>query len=114
MRWRIQTGPEQLGDNLWEFTIVSGHHSRQIRAHVGLEVAELRADTQESLAVDLVKSHLNDHVPPDEVSLSPGWDFEQQKAVAGEMGFTHVRGLRMRWADLARRLNLPHWLQPRP
>lgn len=113
MRWRIQQGPERLDEDLWMFTVVRGRRSKQVRARVGQAEAELRGDTQESLAADLVNRHLNDHVPPDLVSLAPGWSSERQEPAVAEMGFTNVRGFRMRWLDIAHRFNFPHWLQPR-
>lgn len=114
MRWRTEAGPKRLGNDEWGFTVVRGRRSRNIRAHVPAEAADLRGGSQESVAANLVNDHLNDHVPPDNVSLSTGWDYERKKPVAAEFGFTQLRGVRMRWMDVARRLHLPHWLQPRP
>jgi hypothetical protein len=114
MRWRVEGRPNRLEDNLWGFGIVRGRRSRQIRARVDAEVAKLRGGGPEELAVELVQSHLNDRVPPHEVALVPGWNYVRQEPAAGEMGFTNLRGIRMRWVHLAHRLNLPHWLQPRP
>jgi hypothetical protein len=113
MPWRIEAGPEWLGDDVWGFTIVRGRRSRQILARVAPAEAALRGGVPHSVAVQLVEGHLNDHVPPNEVALTLGWDYERRELVAGEMGFTNLRGIWMSWGDLARRLNLPHWLQPR-
>jgi hypothetical protein len=113
MRWRIDGPPEQLEDNVWIFTLRRRARSKRIRARVGPEEAALRDDTPASLARALVGRHLNDHVPPDEVSLVTGWDLVSQRPTTGEMGFTNATGMRMRWVALAQRLNLPHWLQPR-
>jgi hypothetical protein len=114
MRWRIEAEPERLGDDVWRFTIVRGRRLQQVRARVGPEEAALRGGGQAPLAVGLVESHLDDHIPPNEVALTPGWDHVRRKPVAGEMSLTNLRGIRMRWTDLARRHNFPHWLQPRP
>lgn len=114
MRWRIEGEPQQLEPNLWVFRIATRGRSKNVQVRTDPAEAETRGSTQESLATGLVKRHLDDRVPPDTISLAPGWDFERQQRVFAEMGFTNVKGLRMRWVTLAHRLNLPHWLQPRP
>ena len=114
MRWRIEGEPQQLEPNLWDFLIVARDRSKRMQVRVTPEEAEARGQTQESLATNLVERHLDDRIPPDTLSLAPGWDFERQQQVSAEMGFTNFKGLRMRWVALAHRLNLPHWLQPRP
>ncbi len=72
------------------------------------EAADLRGGSQESVAAKFVEQHLDDHMPPDVVSLSSGWDFDRKQPVAAEFGFTHLAGLRTRVAELARGLKLPH------
>jgi hypothetical protein len=114
MQWTIQSGPELVEQNLWEFTIVRGSHSRKIGVHVSPDAAALVGDSPEKLSADVARKQLDKHRPPGQVSLSRRWDFEQKRAAVGEMAFTQVRGFRMRWMDVARRLNLPHWLQPHP
>ena len=114
MRWRIAEEPQQLEPDLWVFAIEARGRSKRVQVRVSPEVAEARGQTQESLATNVVERHLNDRVPPDTLSLAPGWDFERQQPASAEMGFTNVKGVRMRWLAVAHRLNLPHWLQPRP
>lgn len=75
----------------------------------------MRNELPGSLASDLVRDHLNDRVPPDGLSLAPGWDFvRDQPTYDGTMSYTRIKGFRMRLMALTQRLNLPHWMEPRP
>ncbi len=103
MPWRIVQGPFESGD-AWEWELQRGRAQRTIR------VLKPAPDSGRELVI----RHLNDVNPPDMMSLARGWDFVYNRTARAEIGFTQQRGFRGRWMTLAHRLNLPHWLQPRP
>ena len=103
MRWKIVGEPDDMGDT-WCWDLRRHGTIRQVR------VSKPSGDQGRQL----VASHLDDHNPPDVLGMVPGWDFERDRPAEAEMGFVQVHGMRGRWTDIAQRLNLPHWLQPRP
>lgn len=106
MRWEITGGPVAT-DEGWAWTLARGTRTTT--------TSVLRSDrTEADSGRSLIEQHLDDHQPPEVVSLATGWDFDRGRPTEATMGFRRQRGARARWTDVAHRLNLPHWLQPKP
>jgi hypothetical protein len=116
MRWAIDGEPEDT-DGSWTWTLRRRDRSHRIEvikpASGPVDDVKLRRSMELS-GRNLVEKHLDDVHPPDVVSLVHGLDGAGRKVGVAEMGFTNYRGSRGRWINVAHRLNLPHWLQPRP
>jgi len=106
----------------WEWILKNGRRIHQLRVLKPPEpTADLPQEARDRLSRsiaargrDLVEAHLDDHDPPRVLSYVSGWDFQRGQPTISEMGFRDTRSVRGSLTLLAHRLNLPHWLQPKP